>query len=496
MLHQNLQRLQSLECLILNDAYTYNDPQLFEYSQQVVILSRSTIPKDGFCSGFVFAKDNNYFLITAAHCLRTQKDCREIYSLFDFSNDQENDIEHSYLQCDRLIYASQFNSPDIAIAQLKIKKWYMGMAQSISKNRLSKIQSLPTIKATHRLDKIAVIGHPQSLSMKVSNDDDCIVNDNRDYIHLNYIDDIETRDQLYSIPSHDGFFVHHTCDIRGGNSGGPVFVKKSQQWYLTGIISNGARNWYDLLNQMGQSYTNEEIARESDKYRAEGRYNQFTDLYPFLNWLISPNQNIQKNTIITSHSPLQIVDGVGQSFICPNSIEQFGPMDSSERALKDCLDLRELFIAALKERNMSYSDLRGTVAFNHQFMQLDGITDLLTLSFYTLLKNNQEDIQSSFSTQMQIRKLLLKINKRYSDKLGYIYMRNLTDPDQTLSLLEKLLQSLEHHYKPVAFSSIIKIDIMLSTECLSSAQYNPYREFCISPQMDDQAIDQLIIDYL
>lgn len=181
--------------------HKHSDPRLRELAQAIVLLTtNATTPavNDGFCSGAIFATKSKNFLLTAGHCLKTQKKCDDTFIVFSY----EGGIpahQQVIVKCKQLIFTKE--DPDVAIATIS--------APVYDKQRLN---AIPLMFSNHQRDStLAVIGHPEGGLKKIA--DNC------------------------KIEKRSPFSFSHQCDTFSGNSGSPMFDLNSYK--LAGILVAG-----------------------------------------------------------------------------------------------------------------------------------------------------------------------------------------------------------------------------------------------------------------
>lgn len=118
-------------------------------------------PVSGWCSGFLAAPDT---LVTAGHCVTSQKECQNLAVIFDFSLDTAKDQNVTKVQKDKIYYCKSI------VARQKNRKNGIDFAV-IKLNRIVSDRTPLDINdgAAIRLNqKLAVIGNPLGLPTKIA----------------------------------------------------------------------------------------------------------------------------------------------------------------------------------------------------------------------------------------------------------------------------------------------------------------------------------------
>lgn len=115
-------------------------------------------PTGAFCSGFLVGPD---IVLTAGHCIHTEKDCRDTSFIFDFSFQQKNSSpevvsENNVYSCAEIIHTiSGKPKPDFAVIRLD--------RPVAGREPLELASAAPSAS-----DTLVAIGHPMGLPTKVA----------------------------------------------------------------------------------------------------------------------------------------------------------------------------------------------------------------------------------------------------------------------------------------------------------------------------------------
>lgn len=154
------------------------------------------------CTGFLVGSD---LLVTAGHCMESESDCSQNHWVFGYV-DGISEVKHADVYNCKEIVSQELNGiNDFAVVRLD---------RIVEGRTPLKLRKEGEIVAT---DKLAVIGHPSGLPLKI--DDGGLVRD---------------------VNSANNFFVAE-LDTYGGNSGSPVFNLATHQ--VEGILVRGAKDY-------------------------------------------------------------------------------------------------------------------------------------------------------------------------------------------------------------------------------------------------------------
>ncbi|OUR99548.1 hypothetical protein A9Q84_00580 [Halobacteriovorax marinus] len=177
----------------------HGDELLQEISKSVVVLTRSkkTPITSGFCSGTIIKKDNKEYLVTAGHCIKSYDDCNfNVVANFE----ENSDLKQVIKSCSKILFLGK-NSPDMAIVKLADDENHIpALDFKISKPQLN--------------TPLAVIGHPEGLAKKIT--DEC------------------------QIQNEPGRKFNHQCDTFSGNSGS--ITVNLDDYGFTGILISGRKD--------------------------------------------------------------------------------------------------------------------------------------------------------------------------------------------------------------------------------------------------------------
>jgi hypothetical protein len=155
-------------------------------------------PSFGYCSGSLIGPD---LVLTAGHCILTQKSCEKTAFIFDFKMPAADNLafdSDNVYGCKKIIYRSNANSADFAVVQI----------DRVAKDRAPVTLTSAPIKAQ---DSVFMIGYPMGIPLKLA--DDSHVRESRSHTFMTDL------------------------DAFGGNSGSAVF--SSQTHELLGILVSG-----------------------------------------------------------------------------------------------------------------------------------------------------------------------------------------------------------------------------------------------------------------
>lgn len=184
----------------------------YEFDQEKTIVSElnvcpsqkfTTQPILSVCTGFLIGKDR---LLTAGHCMKTQRDCEDGLWVFEFFKDAKKIPSRNIYRCKKIISRNEgatFLGKDYAIIQLE---------REVKNRKVLKVQKS---KSLRKNGKVAVIGHPLGLPMKTA---------------------------LGKITSAwFGPYFKTNLDTFVGNSGSPVFNLETAE--VIGLLVGGAEDF-------------------------------------------------------------------------------------------------------------------------------------------------------------------------------------------------------------------------------------------------------------
>lgn len=173
----------------------------------------------GDCSGFLIAPDR---LVTAGHCMASESECSGNKWVFDFKEDTTQFKKNNVYSCKKIITQkyiyNQNEVSDYAIIELDRKV----EDRSPLKHRKIGRVNLNT--------PLVVIGHPLGLPMKIA-----------DGAKVSRMNEIERKTKFNSWLLRANYFTAN-LDSYGGNSGSPVFNKKTGK--VEGILIQGADDFF------------------------------------------------------------------------------------------------------------------------------------------------------------------------------------------------------------------------------------------------------------
>jgi hypothetical protein len=153
------------------------------------------------CTGFLVGTD---LLMTAGHCMRSQSDCSENSWVFGYVDGVSEIKNADVFNCKEIVSQELSDINDFALIRLD---------RVVAGRTPLKLRTSGAIGVS---EKIAVIGHPSGLPLKI--DDGGHVRDN----------------------APEGYFVAE-LDTYGGNSGSPVFNLATHE--VEGILVRGERDY-------------------------------------------------------------------------------------------------------------------------------------------------------------------------------------------------------------------------------------------------------------
>lgn len=198
------------------------------------------------CSGFLVGPD---LLVTAGHCIQTQKDCDDVTWVFDYkvkSESEKTDIlvpSKDTYKCSKVIESKLFSSYTLKKDYALIKLDRVVKGRTPLKFRTSG-------KVALKAD-LTVIGHPSGLPQKVGGGAKVLSN------------------------AHDNYFKTN-LDTFGGNSGSAVFNTKTG--LVEGILVRGAKDYDKVGGCLKVHKTVEEITDFRKYGEAVTRISEITTL--------------------------------------------------------------------------------------------------------------------------------------------------------------------------------------------------------------------------
>ena len=175
------------------------------------------------CTGFLIAPNT---LITAGHCVKNKIDCRDSKWVFGFNGDEKIPASNVY-KCKKIIGQKLtlgiFSTKDYAIIELDRK---------VSNRTPLKFKRSGKIKKETQL---VIIGHPSGLPLKI-------------------IDHAKVRKRRIN-------FFYTNSDTFGGDSGAPVFDKKTG--LVLGILIEGGKDF--VYNKSGNCMESHRVSNYNGK---------------------------------------------------------------------------------------------------------------------------------------------------------------------------------------------------------------------------------------
>lgn len=198
-------RLRKSEVNLVNSAYVLPSATL-KTSMGVCSTEKFSSQRTAVeCTGFLIAPDT---LVTAGHCMQDVNDCASHFWAFDYLYTTKTLREDQVFECEKIVTQALDNNNDYAV--IKLKKVALG-------RKTLQIRKTGSIALT---DKLAVIGHPSGLPLKIAD-----------------------KGIVRNINATKNFFVSE-LDTYGGNSGSPVINTRTLE--VEGILVRGENDYkYD-----------------------------------------------------------------------------------------------------------------------------------------------------------------------------------------------------------------------------------------------------------
>lgn len=223
------------------------NPGMFEYDKYILQEEQSLCPNQPFeeqymlmgCSGFLVGEDT---LVTASHCVQDEFDCENFRWVFDFYEGTELIPDENIYKCKQIIASKDENSTrkykDYAVIKLDRKV--------IDRKPLEFRKKGKVLPGT----KLVIIGHPTGLPMKIADDAKVAMLTKEDLPKPKdqTIDSLSMFDQFIRSITHWNYVFRSNLDSFQGNSGGPVFNKKTG--VVEGILVEGGED-YEMVDLNG-----------------------------------------------------------------------------------------------------------------------------------------------------------------------------------------------------------------------------------------------------
>lgn len=164
-----------------------------------------------FCSGFLVDHKGEQYLVTAGHCISSQRDCEGMRFVFDYNVKSEGQTQHkvptsSVYKCDELVdrVLSRSDNNDYSVVKLDRE---VTDREALTFRTEGKISNG---------EEILVIGHPSGLPTKVAGD-------------------------AFVRKNNSSVFFSTNLDTFGGNSGSAVFNARTGE--VEGILVRGHNDY-------------------------------------------------------------------------------------------------------------------------------------------------------------------------------------------------------------------------------------------------------------
>lgn len=230
------------------------DSDFFNFHHRTAEEEQNLCPDERFaeqlvlpsCSGFLVGKDT---LVTAGHCIQNEFQCKTRLWVFDFVNGTERINKDNVYGCKEIIktelYGTKWKLRDYAV--IKLDREVTGDRPSLEYRKKGK----PFLGT-----KLVVIGHPFGLPLKIA--------DGAKVKSMNWKEWLRP---ISSLVSRKNYFTAN-LDTYGGNSGSPVFNKKTG--LVEGILVEGAEDFkkdYDNFCQRSIVKGNSGFVAEEKVFR-------------------------------------------------------------------------------------------------------------------------------------------------------------------------------------------------------------------------------------
>jgi len=216
----------------INDLFWNDDLQKYEYTQKKLseqFIKRYDLKRNGYfcpntryfnqnilptCSGFIIDKN---ILVTAGHCAMSIFACDQYVWVFDFVKGKKYIDKNDIYACDEVLVSKNTNEKykfeDYSVIRLK---------RNVENRAPLKIRKKGHLKLGTPL---VLIGHPLGLTMKIA-----------DSATNRFMSKNEWQNPFKNWIKRRYYFTANT-DSFGGNSGSPIFNKKTG--IVEGILSGG-----------------------------------------------------------------------------------------------------------------------------------------------------------------------------------------------------------------------------------------------------------------
>lgn len=203
---------------------------LGEYSQDMCLSEKFRNQYTlGNCTGFIVGEKT---LVTAGHCMFSDADCESYKWVFNFEDTTEEIKSNDVYSCKRIL-EQEFEYSDKQIRDFAV----------IELDRPVKgVKPLKFRKFGRPLlgTDLVVIGHPMGLPMKTA-----------DGAQVAFLNDKERENPMLSLKLRKNY-LESNLDVYGGNSGSPVFNKRTGK--VEGILIQGHDDFeWDMDNECERS---------------------------------------------------------------------------------------------------------------------------------------------------------------------------------------------------------------------------------------------------